>query len=695
MTSVVIMEKYGTVSIITIDNPPVNALGRAVRQGLRAALDESLADEAIEVLILIGSGRAFSAGADIAEFRDATEPPELRDLALCCMRSEKPIVAALHGATLGGGLELALSCNYRVALPGTSCGLPEVKLGIIPGAGGTQRLPRLVGLERALEMIVGGDAIGAAQAKEIGLIDAIIEGDLRAGAIAFAESIRDKRPLPRVDERSYSPAESSGHAATLAETSTRVSLRSRGARAPLRAIAAIQAAVELAIDQGLQRERELALDALASPEAAAMRHAFFAQRAAANIPDIDPGTPVRSVAKAAVIGAGTMGGGVAMVFANAGIEVLLVDQSQELVAKGLGVISKNYAATVKKGRISQAEMDARIGRITATTDWDAIRDADVVVEAVFEEMRLKQDIFSRLDQLCKPDAILASNTSTLDIDVIARATQRPGRVLGLHFFSPANIMRLLEIVRAKQTSKPVVASAMKLAKTLGKVGVLVGVCDGFVGNRMLDQYFREAHFVVEEGASPRQVDAVMERFGMAMGPFATSDLAGVDVGWRIRKAKGPPPNGQRYFGTLPDRLVEMGRYGQKSGRGYYDYAGGSRTPLPDPAVEAMTLQLSKELGIERRPVSDEEILERCLYAMINEAAKILEEKIALRASDIDVVWIHGYGFPAHRGGPMYYANQVGVQRIHDRICSLQREHGDAWQPAALLSRLATTGETFV
>jgi 3-hydroxyacyl-CoA dehydrogenase len=424
-----------------------------------------------------------------------------------------------------------------------------------------------------------------------------------------------------------------------------------------------------------------------------MRHVFFAERAAAKVPDIDERTALLQVKTAAVIGAGTMGGGIAMVFANAGIPVVLVERDEALVEKGMAIISKNYAATVKKGKLAQEEASARLARIVPTTDWGRIKEIDLVIEAVFEEMGLKEEVFARLDALCKPEAILATNTSTLDVNQIARATRRPEQVIGLHFFSPANVMRLLEIVRGDATAKPVVATAMKLARDVGKVGVLVGVCYGFVGNRMLHQYFREAHFLVEEGASPAQVDAVMTRFGMAMGPFATSDLAGIDVGWRIRKAKGPAPAGERYFGALPDRLAEMGRYGQKTGRGYYRYESGDRTPLPDPEVDAIVAQLSAERGMARRAVSDGEILERCLYALINEGAKILDEKIALRASDIDTVWINGYGFPPHRGGPMYHATEVGLRRVHEAICAFREKHGKVWEPAALLARLVREGKT--
>jgi 3-hydroxyacyl-CoA dehydrogenase len=500
--------------------------------------------------------------------------------------------------------------------------------------------------------------------------------------------------LPRVGERNEHIDKAKQHPELFETAAKALAKRSRGAEAPLRGLAAVKAAVDLPFEEGLRRERELIREAFASPESAALRHVFFAERSAARVPDIGKETRAQVLGSAAVIGAGTMGGGIAMALANAGIAVRLVDREPTLVDKGISIITRNYSASVKKGRLSQAEMDARAGRIRGTTSWDGIESVDLVVEAVFEDMGLKQEVFARLDAVCKPEAILATNTSTLNVDEIARATRRPAQVIGLHFFSPANVMRLLEIVRGRETAKVVVATAMKLARDIGKVGVLVGVCDGFVGNRMLHKYVREALFLVEEGASLGQVDRVMTELGMAMGPFATGDLAGIDVGWRIRKAKELPPRDERYFGTLPDRLAEAGRYGQKTGRGYYRYEAGARTPIPDPEVDALVGRVSEELGITRRPVSDEEILERCLYVMINEGAKILEEKIALRASDIDAVWIHGYGFPPHRGGPMFHADQIGLGKILGRIRELRRTQGEMWRPAALLERLAAEGRGF-
>ena len=694
MAGVVAFERRSSVGIITVDSPPVNALSQAVRSGLAEGLKQALSDSAVEAVVLRCKGRTFIAGADITEFGKPPKEPTLQEVIASYDSSPKPVVAAIHGTALGGGLEIALGCNYRVASPDAKCGLPEVKLGILPGAGGTQRLPRLVGVEKALEMIVNGDPISAKEAKAIGLVDAIVEGDLLEGAIAFAASVAAKRPLPRVRDLTQNVDPGKLRPGLFDDAKKDAKKRSRGAQGPARCVDAVRAAVELPFDEGLAEERRLIEEAFTSVESRAMRHVFFAERKAAKIPDVPSDVATLPVKKAAVIGAGTMGAGIAMVFANAGIPVVLLDREQSFVDKGLDTISKNYAATMKKGRLTQAEMDARIGRVHGSTNWDDFKDVDLVVEAVFEEMGLKREIFGRLDKTCKKDAILASNTSTLDVDEIAAATSRPEQVIGLHFFSPANVMRLLEIVRGKKTSKPVVATSMKLAKDLGKVGVLVGVCQGFVGNRMLHQYYREAQFLIQEGALPSQVDRVMTGFGFAMGPCATSDLAGIDVGWRIRKAQPKPPPGERYSGAVPDRLAEMGRFGQKTNAGFYKYEAGNRTPVDDPEVEKIIVQVSKELGIERRQITDEEILERCMYAMINEGTKILDEKIALRASDIDTVWINGYGFPAHRGGPMFYADTVGPAKVLARVKALQEKHGRVWTPSPLLERLAAAGKTF-
>jgi 3-hydroxyacyl-CoA dehydrogenase len=694
MSDVVQFESRGRVGIIWIDNQPVNALSQAVRQGMTDTLAKALATPEIHAIVLAGKGRTFIAGADITEFGKPPQEPSLLALIARYEASEKPIVAALHGTTLGGGLEVALGCHYRVAAPDAKCGLPEVKLGILPGAGGTQRLPRLIGVNKALEMIVSGDPIGAAEAKNLGLVDQVAEGDLIAAAIALAEQAVGRRPLPRVRELAGHIEQAKRDPAIFEKARKDAAARARGGKAPLRCIDAVLAAVELPFEEGLKREQALFKEAVESTESAALRHIFFAERQAAKIPDVPASTPTLPIRRIAVLGAGTMGGGIAMAFANAGISALLVDREQAFVDKGLEIIRKNYAATVTKGRLSQTDMDARMGRVSGTTNWDGFGEVDLVIEAVFEEMALKKEIFGRLDKACRKDAILATNTSTLDVDEIARSTSRPDTVIGLHFFSPANEMRLLEIVRGKETSKPVVATAMKLAKQIGKVGVLVGVCPGFVGNRMLHAYFRESNFLLEEGALPAQIDAVMTGLGMAMGPCATSDLAGLDVGWRIRKGQPRPPAGERYSGAVGDRLAEMGRFGQKTSAGFYKYQPGSRVPIPDPEVEAIIVSVSKDVGIERRAITDEEILERCMYSMINEGAKILDEGIALRASDVDTVWINGYGFPAHRGGPMFYADTVGLPKILARIVQFAEKHGKAWKPSPLLERLAKEGRTF-
>jgi 3-hydroxyacyl-CoA dehydrogenase len=697
MSDVVQFEKRGSVGVIGVDSPPVNALSHAVRVGLIDALGKALADTEVKSIVLIGKGRTFVAGADISEFGKPHKDPSFSDVLDRYDASPKPIVAAVHGTALGGGLELALACNYRVAVREAKCGLPEVKLGLLPGAGGTQRLPRVVGVPKALEMIVGGDPIGAAEAKSLGLVDELVEGDLLAGAVAFAEKVATRRPLPRVRDLSANVDKAKLPPGIFEKAAKDAAVRGRGGRAPVRCVEAVKAAVELPFDEGMKRERELFEEAVKSTESAALRHVFFAERTAAKIPDIKADTSALPIKKVAVLGAGTMGGGIAMVFANAGLTVVLVDREQAFVDKGLGIIQKNYAATVSKGKLAQAEMDARVARISGTTDWNGLGDVDLVIEAVFEEMSLKKEIFGKLDRLCRKDAILATNTSTLDVDEIARSTSRPEQVIGLHFFSPANVMRLLEIVRGKQTSKEVLATCLKLSKTIGKVGVVVGVCPGFVGNRMLHTYFREAQLLIQEGALPQQVDGVITRFGFAMGPCATSDLAGIDVGWRIRKEQPKPPPGERYSGAVADRLAEMGRYGQKTSAGFYKYEPGSRTPIPDPEVEAIIEAVSKELGIERRAISDDEIFERCLYSMINEGAKILDEGIALRASDIDTVWINGYGFPPYRGGPMFYADTAGLRKIYAKVqefAGSQAGQAKVWQASALLARLAKENKTF-
>jgi 3-hydroxyacyl-CoA dehydrogenase len=694
MNQTVTLEKRGPVGIIHVDNPPVNALSHAVRLGLAAAIAQANADGEVKAIVLACRGRTFVAGADITEFGAPPKAPELGEVITAYEASQKPVVAAIHGTALGGGLELALGCHYRIALATAKLGLPEVKLGLLPGAGGTQRLPRLIGFEKAIAMITSGEPIAAADAKTLGLVDELAVGDLTEAALRFAESVAGRRPLPRARDLSTYVDAARNDAQLFEKAKKDVTQRARGAGAPLRCLEAIRVALELPFDEGLARERQLFAEALSSTESAALRHVFFAERTAAKIPDVPPDTPAGSIRSAAVIGAGTMGGGIAMALANAGITVTLIDREQTFVDKGLEVIKKNYASTVKKGRLAQTEMDARLGRITGTASWDALSNADLVIEAVFEEMALKKDVFGRLDRACRKDAILATNTSSLDVDAIAATTSRPEQVIGLHFFSPANVMRLLEIVRGKKTARETIATSMKLAKQIGKVGVLVGVCDGFVGNRMLHKYAHEAQHLLLEGALPQQVDRVMTAFGFAMGPMATSDLAGIDVGWRIRKARPKPGPSDRYGWGVADRLAEMGHFGQKTGAGFYKYEDGSRVPIPNPEVEKIIIEIAESKGLERRSISDQEILERCLFSMINEGAKILEEKIALRASDIDTVWINGYGFPAHRGGPMFYADTVGLPKIVAAVESFGERHGKAWEPAELLVRLAGKQKTF-
>ena len=603
--------------------------------------------------------------------------------------SPKPVVAAVHGTALGGGLEVTLACHYRVGVKDARFGLPEVKLGLLPGAGGTQRLPRVVGVEKGLSMMVSGDPIRADEALKAGLIDAIVEGDLTAAGVAFAEKVlSEQRPLKKIRELDDKLAAVRGKPEVFASFRKSVARQTRGFRAPENIIRAVEAAVSLPFAEGLQRERELFVELLNSPESKAQRYFFFAEREAAKIPDVPADTPVKDVRKAAVIGAGTMGGGIAMNFANVGIPVTVVEMNQENLDRGLGIVRKNYEATASRGRMTPADVEKRMGLIQGTTDWNTVRDADIVIEAVFEEMPIKKEVFAKLDGLAKPDAVLATNTSTLDVDEIASATTRPESVIGTHFFSPANVMRLLENVRGKQSSKSTVATVMALGRRINKVPVLVGVCYGFVGNRMLHQRGQQAEKLILEGALPHQVDKVLTDFGFPMGPFAMGDLAGLDVGWRIRKGRGAKS-------PVADRICELGRFGQKTGSGYFKYEKGDRTPIPDPDVEKIIVEVATEQGITRRHITDEEILQRLLYPMVNEGAKILDEKIAIRASDIDVIWVYGYGWPVYRGGPMFWADQIGLGALRDRMLEFQKATGDAfWTPAPLLNRLADEGKGF-
>jgi 3-hydroxyacyl-CoA dehydrogenase len=690
MTPVVRYERRGSAGIIIVDNPPVNALSRAVRQGLVDALLQGLGDGAAKALILLGAGRSFIAGADIREFGKPLEPPDLALVTSGLESSTKPTIAAIHGAALGGGLEVALACHYRVATAAAQLGLPEVKLGIVPGCGGTQRLPRLVGVKPALEMITTGDPVRAAQAKVLGLIDAVIDGDLIQGAQRFAERVLAAAgPLPRLRER-----EARAEPGLFAEYRAAVKRRARGQQSPLRAVDAVEAAATLPFAEGLTRERALFEELVKSTQSRALIHAFFAEREAMVVPDVPADTPTRPIKSAAVIGAGTMGGGIAMCFANAGIPVTVIEASAEALERGLAAVRNNYAGSLARGRLDQAAMEKRLGLIKGGLDLALIGEADVVIEAVFEEMAIKKEIFATLDKLAKPGAVLATNTSSLDIDAIAAETRRPEDVIGTHFFSPANVMRLLEVVRGKATAKDVIATSMRLGKALGKVPVLVGVCDGFVGNRMIFQYTREAEFLLEEGALPWQVDKALQDWGLAMGPFAMSDMAGNDVGWRIRKQQAASRPNDRRYAHLADLICEKGRFGQKTGAGWYRYEKGSRAPLPDPEVEALILAESKRQGRVREAISDTEIVKRTIYALVNEGAKILEEGIALRPGDVDIIYITGYGFPAWRGGPMFYADTMGLDNVYADVKRFHERHGFWWQPAPLLEKLAREGRRF-
>jgi 3-hydroxyacyl-CoA dehydrogenase len=689
VTQSVDLDRRGRVAVLTVNNPPVNALSQHVRQGLLEGVKQAVADPGVSAIVVTCGGRTFIAGADITEFGKPPAAPGLHEVLDLIEGSAKPVVAAVHGTALGGGLEVTLACHYRVGVKDARFGLPEVKLGLLPGAGGTQRLPRVVGVEKGLSMMVSGDPIRADEALKSGLIDEIVEGDLTAAGVAFAEKVlAEKRPLKKIRDLDDKLAAVRGKPEVFANFRKSVARQTRGFRAPENIIKAVEAAVSLPFPEGLKRERELFLELLTSPESKAQRYFFFAEREAAKIPDVAPDTPVKDVKKAAVIGAGTMGGGIAMNFANVGIPVTVVEMNQEALDRGLGIVRKNYEATASRGRLTAADVDKRMGLIHGTTDWNAVRDADIVVEAVFEEMPVKKEVFAKLDGIAKPDAVLATNTSTLDVDEIAAATKRPESVIGTHFFSPANVMRLLENVRGAKSSKITVATVMALGRRINKVPVLVGVCYGFVGNRMLHQRGQQAEKLILEGALPHQVDKVLTDFGFPMGPFAMGDLAGLDVGWRIRKGRGVKS-------PVADRICELGRFGQKTGAGYFRYEKGDRTPIPDPEVEKIIVDVATEQGITRRHVTDDEILQRLLYPMVNEGAKILAEKIAIRASDIDVIWVYGYGWPVYRGGPMFWADQIGLRSVRDTMLAFHKATGDAfWTPAPLLARLADEGKGF-
>ncbi|MEX3855646.1 3-hydroxyacyl-CoA dehydrogenase NAD-binding domain-containing protein [Paraburkholderia sp. BR10923] len=684
------------VAVLTLNNPPVNGLGLSTRAGIVEGLDRAQNDSAIKAIVLTGAGKAFSGGADITEFNTpkATQEPTLATVIKAVEGSAKPVVAAIHSVAMGGGLELALGAHYRVAAAGAQIALPEVKLGILPGAGGTQRLPRAIGLEASLNMIVSGAPVLSEKLADSGLFDQVVANpaELSEAALAFARKVGAQAgPHPNVRERKIEHPNAAGF---IQFARNSVAAIAKNFPAPHKCIDAVEAGVKDGFDKGLAFERECFIALVQTPESHALRHAFFGERAASKIPDVPSDTPVREINQVAVIGAGTMGGGIAMNFLNAGIPVTLLETKQEALDRGLATIRKNYEATVQKGKLKPEVMEQRLALLSPTLSYDDLKHADMIVEAVFEELGVKEQVFGRLDEVAKPGAILASNTSTLDVDKIAAFTKRPQDVVGMHFFSPANVMKLLEVVRGKETAKDVLATVMKLAKKIRKTAVVSGVCDGFIGNRMIEQYLRQALFMLEEGALPAQVDKAIEKFGFAMGPFRMSDLAGNDIGWAIRKRRYIE-HPDMHYSKIADRLCEMGRFGQKTGGGWYDYKAGDRTAYPSGVVNEMIVEYSKETHSERRTISDEEIVERLVFALVNEGAKILEEGIASKASDIDMVYLTGYGFPLYRGGPMLYADTVGLYNVERAIRRYAaRPNGDAWKLAPSIAKLAAEGRGF-
>ena len=692
-------DRIEAVGVITLDNPPVNAFSLSQRIGVSEALTAGLQDPDIQAFVICGSGRMFSAGADIREFDTgvAGESPTLMDLISLIEDSPKPVVCALHGTALGGGCELSLACHSRIAIPGTRIGLPEVTLGIVPGAGGTQRLPRLIGVLPALDAIVSGKPMTAEKAHELGLVDDLADDsdDLLKISVSIAHRLSiGPEPPKKTRDRDGHLLEAQNRPELFDEFRSRISRRARGFEAPFACIDCVEAATTMSFENGLAFEREVFLRCRSSNQSLSQRHAFFAEREARKVSGLGPETSQTDVRHAAVLGCGTMGTGIAMCFANAGIPVIVTESEQGMLDRGMKMIRKNYASTVSKGRMTEEEAEARLALIEPTLEFERVSAADVVIEAVFEEMELKKKIFTRLDGLCKADAILATNTSSLDVNTIAAVTGRPEQVVGTHFFSPANVMRLVEIVRGDHTSPEVLATTLTLSKQLGKVGVVVGVCDSFAANRMLYPYSRQAQFLIEEGAFPEQVDKVIYDFGFPMGPFALSDLAGIDVGWRVRQHREPSRPKHLRYSEIADRLYEMGRYGQKTRKGWYNYEEGSRIPMPDPEVVDLVVRTSRELKIDRREISDEEILQRCIYPLINEGARILEEGIVQRASDLDIVWLYGFGFPRYRGGPMFYADSVGLRHVYEVMQGFCEIHEDWLEPAPLLERLAREDKTF-
>jgi 3-hydroxyacyl-CoA dehydrogenase len=687
----IVTRRQGAIAIIIIDNPPVNAMSPGVPGGVIAALDAANSDSTVKAIVLMGGGRGMIAGADIRYQGKKWPESEKRliDLVDALDRNPKPVVAALGGAVLGGGLEIAQACNYRVVGPQASLGQPEVKLGIPPGAGGTQRLPRLVGLEAASEMILSGRPIGAAEAVKIGLADRLVEGDLLDGSVAFANEVADRPQHPRAGDRDIN-SPSTDFFTKLKQEAMK---KARGQQAPFAAIECLAAAVNLPFAEGLQREREIFERCAVSPEARALRHVFFAEKAAAKIEGLPDGARAKPVSRVGVIGAGTMGRGITIALLDHGFDVLLAERNADALSTGMARIKQHYEAR-EKGRVSGTELAERLARLQPAAALDDLSTADLIIEAVFEEIAVKRGVFAELEKIARPDAILATNTSYLDVNRIAAAApERRDDVLGMHFFSPANIMRLLEIVRADHSSPEALLTALEVGKRLGKTAVVARVCHGFIGNRMFECYVREANFLVEEGATPEQVDKALTYFGMAMGPFAVCDLAGLDIGWARRKALEPNRNRSERYSTLADRLCERGWFGQKTGKGFYVYEPGQRKPSPNPDLNDIIASAARDSGVARRSITDDEILARCLYTLVNEGAHIIDERIAQRASDVDVVWIHGYGFPRHRGGPIYWADEVGLDKILSRIEEFNRTH-DFWEPAPLLQRLASSGQKF-
>ncbi|WP_372524951.1 3-hydroxyacyl-CoA dehydrogenase NAD-binding domain-containing protein [Piscinibacter sp.] len=691
-------EVRGNVAVITLDNPPVNGLGYETRKGITDGLARAEADAAVLAIVITGAGKAFSGGADIREFGSpkALAEPDLLSVIAQLEATAKPVVAAIHSVCMGGGLELALGCHYRVASPGTQVALPEVKIGLIPGAGGTQRLPRVLGVENALNMIVSGEPVKSellAAAPGQKLFDKLIDGDLLAGAVRFAQEKADARPLPLVRNLKVEHPNADAYFQFARNT---VGAMAKNFPAPLKCVDAVAASTKMKFDDGMKFERELFTALMFTPESKALRHAFMAERATTKIPDVPADTPVRAIKKVAMIGAGTMGGGIAMNFLNAGLPVVILEMKQEALDKGVGIIRKNYDAQVKKGKLKQDKLDQRMALLSTTLKYDDLKDADLVIEAVFEDIGVKEQVFKTLDEVMKPGAILASNTSTLDVNKIAAFTKRPQDVIGMHFFSPANVMKLLEVIRGEKTAKDVLATVMALGKTIKKTCVVSGVCDGFIGNRMIEQYSRQAGFLLEEGCTPQQVDKAIEKFGFAMGPFRMGDLAGNDVGWYIRKRRYQEKPNMRYSKTA-DLLCEMGRFGQKTGAGWYDYVPGKRDAIPSKVVTDMIEKHRADLGVTPRKISDDEIVHRLVYSLVNEGAKIVDEGIALRASDIDMVYLTGYGFPLHRGGPMCYADTVGLFNVvatMKRFAKNPLDDAEFWKPAPLLAKLAAEGKSF-